>query len=362
MPSLAVYVLVAVFQNFFSVGAGLTTARRSLNQIKPTRTASIQTSRTLLAQKRATTQAVLTCGYANGDPNQPRTAEPGYGCRVDTVNALWGFCPTSVIVASDCGLAAACVDGHSCSTGCGNPSQQGLTTFTCKPNPTGGAGFCSTVLSHAGVDQTYSYIACGDKATINVLEAIPTVRTTSTTTSSNTLSSSATTSEISSTSIRQSLTSPASSVVSASAMSSPSTSGIDGTSSNQSQTSTSSSGVSESAGSSSTNSSRSGNTPTGAIVGGVCGGIGLICITLIIIYILRRQREVERERNQRINDNNMAQMYQQSHHQSNQLSASTILSGRRPYSVADSWKERWGRPKSTRQVAPAELSAYPAHT
>ncbi len=71
-----------------------------------------------------------TCGYINGDPSRSRTAEPGFNCRIDTQNGLWGFCPTSVISASDCGLAAACQDSFRCSTGCGNTRNTALTTFT----------------------------------------------------------------------------------------------------------------------------------------------------------------------------------------------------------------------------------------
>lgn len=71
-----------------------------------------------------------TCGYANGDPDQARTADPGFNCRVDTKNALWGFCPTTVISASDCGLAGACVDSKNCKTGCGISGVSSITTFT----------------------------------------------------------------------------------------------------------------------------------------------------------------------------------------------------------------------------------------
>lgn len=67
----------------------------------------------------ATTSQATTCGYKNGDPQSARTAQSGYRCRVDTANGLWGFCPTTVISAADCGLAGVCVDNHSCTDGCG---------------------------------------------------------------------------------------------------------------------------------------------------------------------------------------------------------------------------------------------------
>jgi hypothetical protein len=71
-----------------------------------------------------------TCGYNTGDPNQPRTADAGFDCRVDTKNALWGFCPTTVIAAVDCGLAGNCVDRHACRSGCGISEDPSITTFT----------------------------------------------------------------------------------------------------------------------------------------------------------------------------------------------------------------------------------------
>ena len=38
--------------------------------------------------KRQVAAPVTTCGYGNGDPKDPRTADPGFGCRVDTANGL----------------------------------------------------------------------------------------------------------------------------------------------------------------------------------------------------------------------------------------------------------------------------------
>lgn len=71
-----------------------------------------------------------TCGFQNGDPKKIRTADPGFDCRVDTMNGLWGFCPVTVIAATDCGLAGSCVDQGSCSSGCGQTDNTQLTTFT----------------------------------------------------------------------------------------------------------------------------------------------------------------------------------------------------------------------------------------
>lgn len=81
--------------------------------------------------KRQSSSPVTTCGYLDGDPESPRTADGGYGCRVDTANGLWGFCPTTVISAKDCGLAGFCVDDSSCTAGCGRLfDRTDITTFT----------------------------------------------------------------------------------------------------------------------------------------------------------------------------------------------------------------------------------------
>lgn len=86
-------------------------------------------------KKRQITAQVSTCGYANGDRTKPRTANSGFDCRVDTKNGLWGFCPTTVITASDCGLAGNCVDANACSGGCGIFGTPGITTFTWSVDP-----------------------------------------------------------------------------------------------------------------------------------------------------------------------------------------------------------------------------------
>lgn len=84
---------------------------------------------TFIVEKRIATE-LSTCGYLNGDPKLIRTANSGYNCRVDTVHALWGFCPTTVIAATDCGLAAACIDSYACSDGCGKTTDSKTTTWT----------------------------------------------------------------------------------------------------------------------------------------------------------------------------------------------------------------------------------------
>ena len=84
-----------------------------------------------LFKKRQEQVRASTCGYGEGRADHPRTADIGFDCRVDIQKRLWGFCPTTVIAASDCGLAGACVDNHACSTGCGIlPAEAVVTTFS----------------------------------------------------------------------------------------------------------------------------------------------------------------------------------------------------------------------------------------
>ncbi|KAF4633991.1 hypothetical protein G7Y89_g4124 [Cudoniella acicularis] len=70
------------------------------------------------------------CGFLNGDPNIPRTADTGYDCRVDTLQGLWGFCPTTLVSAADCGMVGACIDPAECSKGRGQIGSSGATTVT----------------------------------------------------------------------------------------------------------------------------------------------------------------------------------------------------------------------------------------
>ena len=50
-----------------------------------------------------------TCGYSNGVFQSSRVAASGWVCTTDIQNGLWGFCPSSIYVASSCGLAGNCV-------------------------------------------------------------------------------------------------------------------------------------------------------------------------------------------------------------------------------------------------------------
>lgn len=124
-----------IFGLFFVVLTALNFASPSLAMIRNGITSLPSLSATALARhqlhNRQNAEHITTCGYLDGNPKSSRTADPGYGCRVDTARGLWGFCPTTVISASDCGLAGFCVESHSCTSGCGRLSDRtDVTTFS----------------------------------------------------------------------------------------------------------------------------------------------------------------------------------------------------------------------------------------
>ncbi|CZR41910.1 uncharacterized protein FPRO_09211 [Fusarium proliferatum ET1] len=200
-----------------------------------------------------------TCGYLDGDPKKKRTADSGFNYRVDTRNGLWGFCPATVLTASDCGLAGSCVDRHDCSDGCGMTGSKGLTTFTCDRK-----SFCSMALLTSGVDQTYSYIACGTKATTDHYYITPTIDITKTSEPSK---------------LSTSETSETSTVTSSDTASST----TDTTQNASTEAISSSSEEEDPSGSSSPH--------LGTIIGGVIGGLVVIRGTIITaIFLLRRNR------------------------------------------------------------------------
>ncbi|KAF3074270.1 hypothetical protein CFAM422_003479 [Trichoderma lentiforme] len=217
--------------------------------------------------RRAVMQTEMsTCGYENGDPKKIRTANPGFDCRVDTMNGLWGFCPVTVIAATDCGLAGSCVDHASCSSGCGKTANTRLTTFTCGPKQ-----FCSTALLTFGVDQTYSYIGCGGSPKTDHYIISPTA-------AANSASDKISTPTTLTTTFTSSKPADAS-VDKASVSTTPSIGVGPAKETNGSSDS-----------SDSTNNHISANN-TGAIIGGVIGGIALLCFSgIAAILLLRRNR------------------------------------------------------------------------
>ncbi|KAL6885412.1 hypothetical protein GGI43DRAFT_432461 [Trichoderma evansii] len=191
--------------------------------------------------KRADIQTEMsTCGFQNGDLKKMRTANPGFDCRVDTMNGLWGFCPVTV----------------------------------------GSKQFCSTALLTFGVDQTYSYIACGGSPKTDHYLISPTSDSSSTTTQSSSTKMTA----------KQTTTSVVSS-------SSKSTDASPGNTSGPATASTTDAPAKETNGSSgSTISSGSSTNNTRAIIGGVIGGIALLCLSGIAsVFFLRRNRSRRRQ-------------------------------------------------------------------
>lgn len=124
MRSLSLYYLPTVFQIFPCSSLALHAVFPSVTK------APFLPQPSNILEPRAISTELSTCGYLDGDPKKKRTADSGFNCRVDTRNGLWGFCPTTVLTASDCGLAGSCVDRHDCSDGCGMTGSKGLTTFT----------------------------------------------------------------------------------------------------------------------------------------------------------------------------------------------------------------------------------------
>ncbi|KAH9897599.1 hypothetical protein F4778DRAFT_744205 [Xylariomycetidae sp. FL2044] len=265
MESLILYLFISTLvHTACGIPDGSIAAPRTVETVKP----SINPKGDVFDSKplnlRAVTMQVSTCGYRNGNPALSRTANPGFHCLVDITRGLWGFCPTTVISASDCGLWAACVDSYACSTGCGQMGTTGLTTWSCTRD---NALFCSTALLDSGFGQTFSYIACGATAKTDTLFVSPTELLTTSISimdhSSSSLSSS--TSEV----VSAGSTTASDAAATASTAAQPD---IPAAAAEQSQ-------------------EKNSGTHVGVIIGGVLGGLALICGTVLgIVYLLRRRR------------------------------------------------------------------------
>ncbi|KAF1969438.1 hypothetical protein BU23DRAFT_476798 [Bimuria novae-zelandiae CBS 107.79] len=217
----------------------------------------------------ATTSHAIICGYRDGDPQSPRTAQPGYECRVDTANGLWGFCAATVISARDCGLAGVCVDSRSCTEGCGRLFDRAdITTFSCERSQ-----FCSTVLLINGPDQSFEYIACGAEGRTDRLFPVPNTAEATATSSRST--------SVPSNSLTNSASQPTATVVQTTSVPISTSSSV-----------TISSSVSSASGSIPT-SSKQEPMNLGAIVGGAIGALTVICLTILGIVLIRRKHGVK---------------------------------------------------------------------
>ncbi|THV53176.1 hypothetical protein BGAL_0057g00160 [Botrytis galanthina] len=195
---------------------------------------------------RQTTSFGTLCGYSNGDIEIPRTAEPGYACREDTVDNLWGFCLNTIAEATNCDFVGYCIDDGTCSTGCGRSS---LTQIQC----TNAMPYCSTALL-VSEEQTYTYLTCATSPTTNFYLANPTSSSVST------------------------ILSPAGSQV-------PTTQ-YDSTT----VVATSSSAPDTQSTSAQSTSAKASPNNVGAIVGGVLGGLALIFLIIVALIFLKRYK------------------------------------------------------------------------
>ncbi|KAH8913059.1 hypothetical protein BR93DRAFT_974466 [Coniochaeta sp. PMI_546] len=242
---------------------------------------------TLVVEKRIVTE-MSTCGYLNGDPSLPRTANTGFNCRVDTSHGLWGFCPTTVISAVDCGLGGACIDSYACSKGCGYTNNPSMTTWTCSEST---EAFCSTALLTFGIDQTYSYIGCGGAAKTDHYFVSPTAAATSSTSSAPSVRSSQTPAPTPSSTSTTSPSSSASSPPIGSTSMSPSSSSTNATVAPAETTGVPGANSS----SANTNTDNNSTNSTGPIIGGVIGGLVVVCATVVLtIYLVKRDRSRRR--------------------------------------------------------------------
>ncbi|KAL2256185.1 hypothetical protein VTK26DRAFT_2059 [Humicola hyalothermophila] len=235
-----------------------------------------------LAQAQDGAMAMSTCGYLEGDPSQPWIAPKGFNCRVDTAHGIWGFCPTTVIAPTDCGLGAYCFDAGPCSTGCGRASLRNnpkVTTWTCpEADDVSDAKFCSIATLIFGPDQSYDYVDCARGPGTATYFAAPTAPFSATPAESSSLEP---TPKLTSSLEATRTTAPASGPL----LSTPLT---------ESNTGPSSSGhripatTDDGGGAGGDGGGDGTNNNTGAIVGGILGGLALVLGSVIVlVYLLR---------------------------------------------------------------------------
>ncbi|KAI8958816.1 hypothetical protein F5Y11DRAFT_334977 [Daldinia sp. FL1419] len=217
---------------------------------------SLLTTNNQLGQRQVSTEGSI-CGYENGDPSSSYFVSPGQDCRLDFQYTLWRGCDTTLTHLYDCGIAAICVDEWACSTSCGLTTETDVLTITCTESDPF-KRYCGTqLLSFSQYKDPFTSMGCGSKASSVVLFATPTSESTSSTESSSSIESSS----------------------NAEDKQHSSTSGpnLEPTTSSQPATGPASTNV-------------------GAIVGGVLGGLALVCGTVVaVVYIWRRNRRTRDE-------------------------------------------------------------------
>ncbi|CAI6332936.1 unnamed protein product [Periconia digitata] len=193
-----------------------------------------------------TTPTPTICGYGSGGKGWK--APSGSKCMVDTSAGYFGFCPESKSNAKDCGFARACVDLHACTSGCGRMGEQPYGTASCTATD---EPYCYTqhLLATAPsspnqssplVTATYTYLGCGKKYRSPPPEftIAPDILPQAA------LALSASTSESAT---------PEGSILSEEGR-------------------------------------KEGSDSTGAIIGGVLGGIGVLCLIVFVVFYILRQR------------------------------------------------------------------------
>jgi hypothetical protein len=252
-----------IMRRLLTVIPGL--ARTCLGFAITTAPASTTSAPHLILHRQVATE-FSTCGYVDGDISKPRIAPKGFNCRVDTLNGLWGFCPTSVIAATDCGLGGFCFDGGPCSTGCGRASLKNdprIRTWTCpEADDRPEAKFCSTASLVFGPDQTYDYVDCAEGPGKAIYLFSPALKATSS-------------------------QRPPSSVL---ATTTPTPTPTQTSTTPHSSQSEGNAEAKESSSSNPPSSQETGGVNIGAIVGGVIGGLAVVVGAIIALLYLRRYK------------------------------------------------------------------------
>ncbi|KAJ4181294.1 hypothetical protein NW755_011079 [Fusarium falciforme] len=244
----------------------------SLSHAAPSVTETPPIGKRLLA--RAITTEYSTCGYANGDPDEPRTAEPGHKCLLNPKNKLFAYCDVNADL-EHCGMVGRCFDQHDCKKGCGKITQSELLAVSCEKKE-----YCSLAVLTIQKGHTYTNIECGARAATDYYQITPNATEGATIdgTTTATMKLTRTVSILST----QPTTETADGVSEAAEPSTKSEIPAETTSEVAPEASNEESSGEASSGS---------TTNTGAIVGGVIGGLVVVCSTALgALYLLRRNR------------------------------------------------------------------------
>ncbi|UNI14363.1 hypothetical protein JDV02_000998 [Purpureocillium takamizusanense] len=128
----------------------------SPNALSQRQASSSSSSPSSWSSSPASQSSAIACGFRDGNPSEPLIPDPGFDCRIDAIQGIWGVCATSIVDTVRCFLPGSCVDDHGCKDACDAVDRPDLTT-TCD-----GGKHCSTALLILGPDEpTYASIGCG---------------------------------------------------------------------------------------------------------------------------------------------------------------------------------------------------------